>query len=159
MVHRAYSGLGPPDAAVRAFEGLRPHVEALCQLRAECGEDLRDRYVFDIALEALDTTAYHFTRRQFFFERVRYAHRDTPPTNGRLRDREEAERAMEDLRPYSRALGNLQYQCRPFGRDYLALEIAKNGLDTVAYHFTRIPSFFGLHGDASGSRRPPPDPA
>ena len=48
----------------------------------------------------------------------------------------------------------MQRKCRPFGRDYLALDIAKQGLETAAYHFTREAAFYGLQGDGAGATRP-----
>lgn len=56
-------------------------------------------------------------------------------------------RAFDDLRPYVDQLRALQLKCRPFGRDYLALQIALEALDTTAYHFTRRPHFY-----AAGAR-------
>ena len=63
-------------------------------------------------------------------------------------------RRFEELRPYVRALRAMQFTCKPFGRDYLAIAIALDGLDIAAYHFTRQPHFYSL------STRPvsaPPD--
>ena len=45
------------------------------------------------------------------------------------------------------ALRKLQQKCRPFGRDYLAIAIAIEALETTAYHFTRRPHFYGLGHD------------
>ena len=53
-------------------------------------------------------------------------------------------RQFEDLRPYVRELRKLQQKCRPFGRDYMAIAIAIDALETTAYHFTRRPHFYGL---------------
>jgi hypothetical protein len=49
---------------------------------------------------------------------------------------------FEALRPYVDQLRKLQQQCRPFGRDYLAIAIALDGLESAAYHFTRRPHFY-----------------
>jgi len=35
----------------------------------------------------------------------------------------------------------MQHGCRPFGRDYRAIAIAIEALETTAYHFTRQPHF------------------
>ena len=40
----------------------------------------------------------------------------------------------------------LQRSCRPFGRDYHAISIALDALDTTAFHFTRTPHFYQLGG-------------
>lgn len=57
-------------------------------------------------------------------------------------------REFEALRPYVDHLRRLQRGCKPFGRDYLALAIALDGLETAAYHFTRRPHFYAAaaHG-------------
>lgn len=52
-------------------------------------------------------------------------------------------REFEALRPYVDELRRLQRKCKPFGRDYLALAIALDAVETAAYHFTRRPSFYG----------------
>lgn len=51
-------------------------------------------------------------------------------------------RAFEALRPYVDQLRVMQRQCKPFGRDYHAIAIALEGLETAAYHFTRRPRFY-----------------
>jgi hypothetical protein len=51
-------------------------------------------------------------------------------------------RAFEALRPYVDQLRVMQRQCKPFGRDYHAIAIAIEGLETAAYHFTRRPRFY-----------------
>lgn len=51
-------------------------------------------------------------------------------------------REFERLRPYVDQLRRLQRQCKPFGRDYLAIAIALDGLETAAYHFTKRPHFY-----------------
>ena len=56
-------------------------------------------------------------------------------------------RRFEELRPYVKLLKAMQRQCRPFGRDYLAIAIALDGLQTTAFHFTRRPHFYGDQGD------------
>lgn len=54
--------------------------------------------------------------------------------------------AFEDLEPYARRLRELQARCKPFGRDYHALAIALEGLESAAYHFTRRPHFYSNDG-------------
>jgi hypothetical protein len=41
----------------------------------------------------------------------------------------------------------LQRGCRPFGRDYHAIAVTLDALETTAYHFTRRPHFYGDGGD------------
>lgn len=54
-------------------------------------------------------------------------------------------REFEALAPYVDQLRKLQQKCRPFGRDYLAIAIALDALETAAYHFTRRPHFYAGH--------------
>lgn len=54
---------------------------------------------------------------------------------------------FEKLRPLAAELRRLQRRCKPFGRDYHALAVAIEGLETAAFHFTRQPRFFGDGGD------------
>jgi hypothetical protein len=56
-------------------------------------------------------------------------------------------REFENLRPYAAQLRALQRGCKPFGRDYYAIAIAIEALETAAYHFTRRPHFYGDGGD------------
>jgi hypothetical protein len=56
-------------------------------------------------------------------------------------------RAFEALRPYAAQLRALQRGCKPFGRDYHAIAVALEALETTAFHFTRRPQFFGDGGD------------
>lgn len=58
----------------------------------------------------------------------------------------DAVRVFEDLTPYARRLRELQGRCKPFGRDYHALAIAIEGLESAAYHFTRRPHFYATEG-------------
>lgn len=55
-------------------------------------------------------------------------------------------REFEELRPYVTKLREMQRRCRPFGRDYHAIAIAIDGLETAAYHFTRRPHFYAHEG-------------
>ncbi|RAK52739.1 hypothetical protein [Phenylobacterium deserti] len=158
MVQRNYLGLGQPGDALRHFEALIPHAEQLMRLRAECPRLGPDHMALGIALDGLDTAAFHFTRRRRFFEvDVRMETQPSATSNHRLGDRTEAIAAFEGLRPYWAALRALKDRCRPFGRDYLALQIATQTLETAAYHFTRIERFYALgdRGDRLPGSGPP----
>lgn len=155
MVHRTYCGLGTLDAALREFEALTPYAQELRGLQCECPPMGPDYMAMGIALDGLQTAAYHFTRRRHFYhatdELVRAGAR---AGNNRLADRREAVAAFQALTPYADRLRALQGRCRPFGRDYLALDIAKQSLETAAFHFTRVPHFYGARGDSAGPTRP-----
>jgi hypothetical protein len=154
MVHRTYYGLGPPDAAVRAFEGLKPFAAELLALQSECPPREPDDMALSIALDGLQTAAYHFTRRRDFYHELRSDRPPHRPGNNRLRDRAEAIAAFQALTPYVDQLRKLQLECRPFGRDYCALDIAKQSLETAAFHFTREERFYGARSDSVGATRP-----
>lgn len=64
MVHRTRIGLTDP---VRDFDALRPLVLQLRALRGRCRPFGRDYHAISIALEAMDSAAYHFTRRPHFY--------------------------------------------------------------------------------------------
>ena len=68
---------------------------------------------------------------------------------------------FEALRPYVEQLRGMQRGCRPFGRDYHAIALAIEAIETTAYHFTRRPHFYG--GDrpsaSPSAPLPPPRPA
>jgi hypothetical protein len=70
-----------------------------------------------------------------------------------LGDHEAAVREFEVLAPFYATLRAMQRRCRPFSRDYHAIALSLEALETTAYHFTRRPHFFGATGDAAG---PPP---
>jgi hypothetical protein len=53
---------------------------------------------------------------------------------------------FEELKPFVNQLINIRSRCKPFGRDYHAVCIALEAIDTMAYHFTRRPHFYGLSG-------------
>lgn len=53
---------------------------------------------------------------------------------------------FEKLRPMVAELRRMQRRCAPFGRDYHAIAVALEGLETAAFHFTRQPRFFGDGG-------------
>ncbi|HEV2530332.1 hypothetical protein [Phenylobacterium sp.] len=64
MVRRNYVGMRDP---VARFEELEPLVDKLRALRLTCKPFGRDYHALSIALEAMDSTAYHFTRRPHFY--------------------------------------------------------------------------------------------
>ena len=151
MGNTTYVGLGDP---VREFEILTVYVRELVAMQSECTPMGADDAAIGIALDGLETAAYHFTRRRHFYHAVREYTQEARRTNHRLQDRAEAIKAFKDLAGYHAGLNALQQKCRPFGRDYLALDIAKQGLETAAYHFTRHAAFYGLKGDGAGPATP-----
>jgi hypothetical protein len=156
MVHRTYYGLGTAEAAVGEFEGLAPYVSEMLALQRECPQLGPDYMAMGIALDGLQTAAYHFTRRRNFYHALEEAAARGGDGNNRLSDREEAVAAFEALTPYADHLRRLQGRCRPFGRDYYALDIAKQGLETAAFHFTRQAGFYGAKADSAGPIRRAP---
>ena len=154
MVASGYYGLGSHDAAVAAFDHLKPYVEELLSLQGECEPMKADYSAIGIALDGLQTAAYHFTRRRHFYHELEAQRPPYRLGNNRLGDRQAAVAAFEALTPYASALGKMQGGCRPFGRDYLALTIAQQSLGTAAFHFTRVPSFYGAKCDSAGPVRP-----
>lgn len=145
MVHRTYQGLGTQEAASREFDALRPHVRWLWGLQAAVGFFSADGSALDVAIDAAHTSAYHFTRRPHFFGLKE-------PESGapNLTDRSLAPTAFEALRPYALRLRHLQSRCRPFGRDWQALNVALEGLETAAFHFTGVDRFYASRGDSAG---------
>jgi len=154
MVHRTYYGLGPPEAAVREFEALKPYVVELLALQAECPPFGPDYMALRIPLDGLETAAYHFTRRRNFYHQLEADRPKHRAGNSRLSDRCEAAAIFQALTPYADQLRKLQSRCRPYGRDYCALDIAKQSLETAAFHFTREEHFYGARGDSAGPTRP-----
>jgi len=155
MVARTYYGLGPPHVAVAAFEKLTPYVVELLALQGECKPMGPDYMAVGVALDGLQTAAFHFTRRPHFYHQLdaeRPAYREG--ANNRLADHDAAVTAFERLTPYADALGRLRSGCRPFGRDYMAVLIAQQSLDTAAFHFTRIAHFYGAKADSAGPLGP-----
>lgn len=147
MVRQTYCNLDAPEAAVKAFDALTPHVAELVALERGCGEGSPDEAALAVAIAAIETAAYHFTRRRHYFDHLKMA---APENPGRpLTGREEAAAAFKALTPLMNQLRAMQARCRPFGRDYMAVEVAKRGLETAAYHFTRNERFYAI-GDAAG---------
>ena len=66
---------------------------------------------------------------------------------------EQAIRAFEELTPLYAHLRAMQRKCKPFGRDYHAIAITLDALETTAYHFTRRPHFYATQADAVGPIR------
>lgn len=62
MSKQSYVGIGDP---VREFDALRPYADQLRKMQQQCRPFGRDYHA--IALEALDTAAYHFTKRPHFY--------------------------------------------------------------------------------------------
>lgn len=157
MVRRTYLGLGNAAAAVRAFEDLAPWAERLLRLQAAHRPMGPEDMAFGIALDGLESCAYHFTRRRSFYDALRAKVREQAAAGAAgaepLADRAQAVAAFEALRPYAAKLRALQGLCQPFGRDYMALQIARQTLDSCAYHFTRLEAFYGVKGDAAGPCR------
>jgi hypothetical protein len=153
MVRVTYVGLGSRDAAVSAFDALLPHVLGIRALQAKCWPWSADDKALQIAIEGLEDAAYHFTRRPFYFEATRVERQHGQNFYEGLGERAAAIAAFETLSPYARALGALQQRCRPFGRDYLALDIPRLCLDSAAYHFTKEAHFYGAKADSAGPIR------
>jgi hypothetical protein len=155
MVARTYYGLGPPDAAVKRFDDLRPWVVQMLEMQGECVPMGPDYMAMGIALDGLQTAAFHFTRRRHFYHQLDELRPAYRPGNNRLADREAAIAAFEALAPYAHALGLMRGGCRPFGRDYMAIHIAEQSLGTAAFHFTRDEHFYGARNDSAGPVGPP----
>jgi hypothetical protein len=154
MVHRTYVGLGAPEACVKIFDDLAPFAEALLDLQWDCPRGGLDHMAMGIAWDGLNTAAHHFTRRRYFYHRLEEAARLKAVGNGRLRDREEAVVAFKALAPHVDRLRALQLRCRPMGRDYLAIAMVRESLESAAFHFTHEDNFYGSRGDSAGPTRP-----
>lgn len=150
MVARTYCGLGPNP--VREFDALVPHVLIIREMQTKCAPMSRDDFALEIAVKSLETSAYHFTRRPQFYDTTAVRRQHGQNYFEGLGDRAKAGRAFVRLRPFWAALSRLQQQCTPFGRDYLAMDISKQGLETAIYHFTQVTSFYGDRGDSAGAR-------
>lgn len=151
MARQTYIGI-KPEFAVQAFDALLPHVLIIRAMQEKCAPMGADDFALEIAVKSLETSAYHFTRRVHFYEATRPRRSFGQNYFEGLGDRAEAGRAFLKLRPYWADLTRLQQQCAPFGRDYLAMDIAKQGLETAAYHFIQVEQFYGDRGDAAGIR-------
>lgn len=154
VVHRTYQGLGPPGAAVHEFDALGTYATQLFMLQLECDPMGADDMALRVAIDGLGTAAYHFTRRRRYYDAFAPASNAHRKGNGRLSDPAEARAAFEALSPYAQRLLALRIRCRPFGYDWCALDIARLGLETAAFHFTRIANFYGAKADSSGAIGP-----
>jgi hypothetical protein len=54
---------------------------------------------------------------------------------------------FDELEPLVTKLRAMQLTCRPFGRDYHAIAITLEAIDSTAYHFTRRPHFYSTTGN------------
>jgi hypothetical protein len=150
LVHRTYVGLGPRARAVEAFERLLPFALDLMEMRRSCRFGGLNHKAVGIAIDGLETAAFHFTRRRDFYYHLDAGPEGAQGDNERLDDRDEALAAFRKLTPYAEALRGLQTRCRPFGQDYLALSIALDSLQTAAFHFTREPNLYASRSDFGG---------
>ncbi|HEY8574406.1 hypothetical protein [Phenylobacterium sp.] len=64
MTRIRYTGISDP---VKAFEELTPLVEQLRKLQMRCKPFGADYHAIGVAIEGLQTAAYHFTRRPHFW--------------------------------------------------------------------------------------------
>jgi hypothetical protein len=67
MVRQTYIGVGSRETAITEFEALEPLVGRLRQLQMKCRPFGTDYHALALAIDALNTTAYHFTRRPHFY--------------------------------------------------------------------------------------------
>ena len=153
MVHRTYLGLGSHEAAVREFEKLAPYVAELLELRRCCRFGSADHQAIGVALDGIETAAFHFTRRRHFYHEAESEQGAASEGNGRLSDRAEALAAFRALAPHADQIGKLRMRCRPFGREDLALGIALESLETAAFHFTRDANLYRARSDFGGPIR------
>ena len=122
----------PPAFAILAFRGsARVRTAARAQASSLCDSPAARSSAFVLFMDTIKANVY-----------------------GWLVDRAEAIAAFKALAPYNAGLGALHSRCRPFGRDNLALELARQGLESGAFHFTRQAGFYGLKGDGGGGARP-----
>ncbi|MBS0332212.1 MAG: hypothetical protein JSS35_05550 [Proteobacteria bacterium] len=148
MVSRTYPGLGDKAAAINEFILFEPFVTALRNLQLRFPPKSPDHLVFDIPVDALETAAFHFTRRPHFYDRLRLSI-DRQRTDYPGISPAEAQDLMWKLKPWDQALRGLQFRCRPYGRDYLALAMPLEALHTLAYHFTGDEAFYAMPAHSS----------
>lgn len=153
MVYRARGGLGDNAACVRVFDDLKPYAEQLLALRSRVLGQSPDWMAIGIAWDGLETAAYHFTRRRNFYYELQREWSERQGSNNALGDRQEAIEAFKAMAPYVQKFRRLMERCPPQRRDYLALMIAVESLETAALHFTRVASFYGAQGDSAGPTR------
>lgn len=141
MVRMTYPGLGTPQAAVSTFDRFKPYVVALRGLQQDCRPDGADFLALDIPIHGVGTAAFHFTRRPYFYDDLKLPI-DRHRTDHTGIGHNAAVAAFGELAVYARLVRDLQFHCRPFGRDYQALGIISETLTTAAYHFTGDPRFY-----------------
>lgn len=151
MVHRTYVGVTDP---VRAFDALTPYVQIVRELQAKCHPLGVDDNALRIVVDGLETAAFHFTRRPLYYEAIRIERAHGQNYFPGLGDLADCITAFDRLEPLTRELSRLKFSCRPFGRDYLALNIPQQCLGTAAYHFTRLEGFYGARSDSAGPLAP-----
>lgn len=155
MVRITYTGLGDKEAAIREFDALKPHVLLIRALQAKCWPLGPDDMALEIAVDGLESAAFHFTRRPLYFDATRVQRQHGQNFYEGLGHRAAAIQAFEGLAPYASRLRALQGSCRPYGRDWMALDIPRQCLGSATYHFTKIAAFYGAKGDSAGPTRPP----
>jgi hypothetical protein len=64
MTRQAYPGLANPDSE---FEKLRPLVAELRRMQTRCRPFGADYHAIAVALNGLETAAFHFTRRPHYY--------------------------------------------------------------------------------------------
>lgn len=149
------AGIGPPGAAFRIFDDLTADVLLIRGMQAKCAQMDADDKALQIAVEGLETAAYHFTRRRLYYEQIKVDRPFGQNFFPGLGERAEVIATLDTLIPYAKRLRDLQWGCTPFGRDYLALDIPLLCLGTMAYHFTKIASYYGARGESGGPCRDP----
>lgn len=154
MVHRSRGGIGDKTSCVRVFDEFRPYAAQLADWRSGFHITSADWMAIEIAWDGLQTTAYHFTRRRYFYAEVAQAQPEKIGSNNFLCDRGEAVTAFETLSPFVARFRKLMESCPPYGRDWLALMISVESLETTAMHFTKVAHFYGARGDSAGPTRP-----
>lgn len=136
---------------MREFDALTPHVLILRELQALCAPMGPDDMALAIVVDGLETAAFHFTRRPHYYEAARVQRVHGQNFFEGLGDLGSCIAAFDRLEPLMRELDRMKFSCRPFGRDYLALNIPQQCLGTAAYHFTRLEGFYGAQNDSTGA--------
>ena len=154
VVKLTYVGIGDRHSTVGLFDRLKPDVLRIRAMQALCAPMGADDSALEIAIGGLETAAFHYTRRPHYFDHTRIERQFGRNYYPGLGERSDAIAAFEALSGYWNCLRGWQRDCRPFGRDWRALDIAKQCLETTAYHFTRRGGFYGAKCDSAGPVRP-----
>lgn len=149
MVKLNYVGLGDAKAAVGTFDAMLPHVLLIRAMQDRCFPMGPDDSALEIAVDGLEFAAFHFTRRPLYFDATRLRRNLGRNYYPGLGDQEEALAEFTTLKPYWKALRDLQGFCRPLGRDWLALNIARQGLESATYYFTKRTDLYGAKPHSS----------